>query len=97
MALNSYIIFLIVEKCKKCYTISIGSVPGCEKSRSGFPENKLFHHKKMRFFMYRNFIFDLYGTLYTEKGIQPTEALLTVPVSSSGSNPSILYNAIPLP
>lgn len=47
--------------------------------------------------MYRNFIFDLYGTLYTEKGIQPTEALLTVPVSSSGSNPSILYNAIPLP
>ena len=30
--LNSYIIFLIVEKCKKCYTISIGSVYGYRKS-----------------------------------------------------------------
>lgn len=33
MVLNSSIIFLIDEKCKKCYTISIGSVSLREKSK----------------------------------------------------------------
>ena len=41
-----YHYILIVEKCKKCYTISIGSVSACEKSRPDFPWNKVFHHKK---------------------------------------------------